>query len=157
MIVALLAAACSNGGQAPSFSLSSASADPGYWCPGNANNAPYDVHVTVTARNTAPSAVAITGVTTKMTLEDTSGEWLEKAGDSYDAGKATFAPASIASGSTATVKVKFQSACTSPAYVVSDKGAAPASYGDYRIVLKVTTSAGTYSVSAGNLHRIVAA
>lgn len=151
LLVTVFAAACSSG-QPATFSLTSASGDSGYWCPGGANNAPYDVHVNVAVRNGTSSAVTITAVSAVMTLVDTGGKWLEKAGDSFDAGNATFAPATVTSGSTATVKVKFQSACTSPAY-----GGGSSSYGDYRITLKVTTSAGSYSISTGNLHRILAA
>lgn len=154
--VALIVAACS-GGQPSTFSLAAASADPSYWCPGNVNNAPYEVHANVTAHNPTSSTVTIKAVGAVMTLVQTSGAWLERAGDSYDAGSATFAPTSVAARSTATIKLTFRSACTSPAYVVSGKGAASASYGDYRVTLTLTTSAGTYSISSRNLHRILAA
>ena len=151
LAVAVTAAACSNG-QPPTFSLASASVDSTYWCPGGANNAPYDVHGTVVAHNGTSSAVSITAVTAQMALVDVSGEWLEKSGDAYDAGAATVSPASLKAHSDATLKIKFQSACTSPPY-----GTGPASYGDYRITLRVVTSAGSMSISSSNLHRILAA
>lgn len=103
-------------------------------------------------RNGTSSTVAITGVTAQMTLEHIGGTWLEKVGDAYDAGAASFTPATVKAASAATLKVKFQSACTSPAY-----GTGASSYADYRVTLHVTTSAGSYSISSGNLHRILAA
>jgi hypothetical protein len=151
LAVVVVAAACSSG-QSATFTLGSASVDATYWCPGNANNAPYDVHATVAVHNGTSSAVAITSVTAQMALVDVSGTWLEKTGDAYDAGAATFTPTSVKTGSNATLKVKFQSACTSPPY-----GSGPASYGDYRITLRVITSAGSHSIAAANLHRILAA
>lgn len=150
-MLAIVAASCS-GGQPSTFSLTSASADPTYRCPGGANNQPYDLHATVGVRNGTSSAVTITGIDARMTLKDVSGDWLEKVGDAYDAGAASFTPGSVKPGSTAKLQVKFESACTSPAY-----GSGPLSYGDYRITLRVTTSAGAYTISAANLHRIVAA
>ncbi len=147
----IVAASCS-GGHTSTFSLTSASADPTYRCPGGANNAPYDVHATVGVRNSTSSVVTIKGVNAEMTLKDVSGSWIEKVGDAYDAGAASYSPGTVKPGSTATLNVKFQSACTSPVY-----GSGPTSYGDYRITLRVITSAGTYTISAANLHRIVAA
>ena len=150
-ILPIVAASCS-GNQPSTFRLTSASADPAYRCPANANNVPYDVHATVGVRNGTASVVTIKGVKAEMTLKDVSGDWLEKVGDAYDAGAASFTPGRVKPGSTATLQVKFASACTSPAY-----GSGPTSYGDYRITLRVTTSAGTYTISTTNLHRIVAA
>ena len=151
MLAVIVAAACS-GSQPSTFGLSSASTDPTYWCPGNANNAPYDVHASISMRNGTPSTVTITAVTALMTLEHVGGMWLEKVGDAYDAGTASFAPTTVKGGSNATLKVKFRSACTSPAY-----GTGESSYADYKITLRVTTSAGSYSISSANLHRILAA
>ena len=103
-------------------------------------------------RNGTASKVTISGISAQMTLEDVGGAWLEKVGDAYVAGAATFSPATVNAGSDATVKVKFRSACTSPAY-----GSGASSYADYRVTLRVTTSAGSYSISSANLHRILAA
>ncbi len=151
LLLVIVAGGCSSS-QPSTFSLTSASADPTYWCPGNANNAPYDVHASISIRNGTPSTVTITGVTAQMTLERIGGTWLEKVGDAYDAGAASYTPATVKPASAATLKVKFQSACTSPAY-----GTGASSYADYRVTLRVTTSAGSYSISSANLHRILAA
>ena len=151
LVVVIVAVACSSS-RPSTFSLTSASADPTYWCPGNTNDAPYDVHASISMRNATQSTVTITGVTAQMTLEHVGGAWLEKVGDAYDAGAASFAPATVKAGSGATLKVKFQSACTSPAY-----GTGTSSYADYRVTLRVATSAGSYSISSANLHRILAA
>jgi hypothetical protein len=151
LAVVLLASACS-GGQPSTFALGPAAADPTYWCPGNARNAPYDVHATVSAHNGTSSAVTIIAITAQMTLQDVDGTWLEKTGDSYNAGVASFTPRTVKAGGSQTIAVKFQSACTSAAY-----GAGGSSFGDYRITLHIATTAGSYSISAGNLHRILAA
>lgn len=151
LLTAALAGACTSS-QPSTFSLTSAAADPTYWCPGNANDAPYDVHATVGVRNGTSSAVTITGVDVRMTLERVSGSWLEKVGDAYDAGSASFSPPTIGARSDATLKVKFRSACTSPAY-----GPGASRYGDYSVTLRVTTTAGSYSITASDLHRILAA
>ncbi len=148
----LLVSACTNSSAPPSFALVSARTDPAYWCPGNANNAPYDVHATVDAHNGTASPVTIESATASMTLQDVSSTWLEKAGEVYDAGAATFTPATIAPRSSAKLSVTIHSACTSPAY-----GSSNSSYGDYRVTMRFTTSAGAYSISAANLHRILAA
>lgn len=147
LIVVFLTFACS--GQPSTVVLANASVDPTHWCPGNANNAPYDVHATVGVHNGTSSTVTIDTVTATMALQAVGGEWLEKTGEVYDAGAAAFAPASVRAGGDATLKVTIHSACTSPAY-----GTGPGSFGDYRINMRIATSAGTYSISTGNLHRI---
>lgn len=147
----MVAGACS-GSQPSTFSLTSASTDATYWCPGHASNAPYEVHASVSVHNGTSSTVSIKGVTAQMTLEHIGGTWLERVGDAYDAGAASFTPASVKPESATTLKVTFQSACTSPAY-----GTGASSYGDYKVTLHVTTSAGSYSIASANLHRILAA
>ncbi len=151
VLAVMVASACSSS-QPSTFTLTSASTDATYWCPGHANNAPYDVHASISVHNGNSSAVAITGVTAQMTLEHIGGTWLEKVGDAYDAGAASFTPATVKPGSGTTLKIKFKSACTSPAY-----GTGASSYGDYKVTLRVTTSAGSYSIASANLHRILAA
>ncbi len=146
-----LGAACSNG-QPSTFNLTAADTDSSYWCPGGANNAPYDVHATVDVHNGTSSPVTIKSMTAQMTLEAINGAWLEKVGSTYDAENISFAPGSVGARSNATLKVTIPSACTSAKY-----GASTSSYGDYRVTLHVTTSTGSYSVTASNLHRILGA
>jgi hypothetical protein len=153
-IIAILAAAlwitaCS--GQASTFALTSADVDATYSCPAGANNAAYDLHANVQAHNATSSTVTIKSVTADMTLNATKGSWLEKIGDKYDAGAAKFTPVKVAPGATTTLKVIASSACTNV------KAANGESYGDYRVTIHVATSAGSYSISSKNLHRIVAA
>jgi hypothetical protein len=93
--------------------------------------------------------VTIRSVTAQMTLVAVQGAWLEKVGDRFDAGTATFSPGTVGAGSTATVAVTFGSACTSDRY---ESGGS--SRGDYSVTMSLVTSAGTYSVTAKNQHEI---
>lgn len=143
-------AGCSGGSS--SFAVSDATADPTYWCPGSASNAPYDLHATVHLDNPTTSSVKVSGVTAEMTLSAVKGPWIEKVGEVYNAGDAAFAPSAVAPKSNTTMHVTIHSACTSPAY-----GDSSASYGDYKVTLHIKTSTGSYSISASNLHRILTA
>jgi hypothetical protein len=150
ILAVLLMAACSSSNQ-PTFTLISASVDPTYYCPGGANNAPYDLHATILLHNGTGSPVTIDTVTARMTVASIKGPWLEKVGDHYDAGKSQFAPATVASGSNATLNVTIPSACTSGRY-----GTGTSSSADYRVTIHLATSAGNFAVTAGNEHEIVA-
>lgn len=151
-LLAVLAciAACSSG--SPTFSLDSASVDQTYFCPGGASNAPYDLHATVQAHNGTGKTVTIDSITAQMTLAAVTGDWLEKLGDRYDAGDAKFEPATIAPGATTPLKITIASACTSGPY-----GTGVSSSADYNVTIRVTTSAGTFSITSANQHEIVAA
>jgi hypothetical protein len=155
LIVPLVAAACLTAAcssTSPTFTLNGAAVDPTYFCPGGANDAAYDLHATISAHNGTSKAVTIESVTAQMTLTTVKGDWLEKAGSHYDAGSAHFTPLAVAPGSTTTLKVTIPSACTSNKY-----GGSSSSYGDYQVSMKVTTSAGAFTVTAANLHEIIAA
>ena len=148
---ACLLAACS-GSQPSTFAVTGASVDPTYWCPGGANNAKYDLHATVNVRNGTSHEVSIQSVTAVMTLAAVQGSWLEKVGDRFDAGIATFSTNSVAAGASASLKVVIPSACTSDKY-----GGNTSSAGDYAVTLRVVTSAGAFAVTAQNQHEIRAA
>jgi hypothetical protein len=154
--VAAAAAACiltaCSSSQPSNFAVTSASVDPSYWCPGGANNAKYDLHATVNVRNETGHDVSIESVTAVMTLAAVQGSWLEKVGDRYDAGSATFSPSTVGAGSSAALKAVIPSACTSDKY-----GAATSSYGDYSVKIRIVTSAGPFSITAQNQHQIRAA
>jgi hypothetical protein len=150
MVLCLLAA-CSPG-QPSSFAVTGASVDPTYWCPGGADNSPYDLHATVYVRNGTSTTVTVRSVTAQMQLTAVRGAWLEKVGDRYDAGSATFTPTTVAAGSTVALEVTIRSACTSDRY---ESGGA--SYGDYAVSMHLVTSAGAFSVTAQNRHEIRAA
>ena len=156
MAVATAAAACllaaCSGSQPSTFAVTGASVDPTYWCPGGANNAKYDLHATVNVRNGTSHEVSIQSVTAVMTLAAVQGSWLEKVGDRFDAGTATFSTSSVAAGASASLKVVIPSACTSDKY-----GGNTSSAGDYAVTLRVVTSAGAFAVTAQNQHEIRAA
>ena len=145
-----LAAACSS--HPTTFSLTGASVDPQYWCPGGAKNASYDLHATIDARNGTSKAVTINSVTAELTLTAVKGAWLEKIGDRYDAENVKFEPAGVAAGSSATIKVTIPSACTSGNY-----GSTLSSSGEYRVTMRVSTSIGVHAITASNQHKILAA
>jgi len=148
---ACLAAACSNG-QPSTFTVTNASVDPTYWCPGGANNAAYDLHATIDVRNGTSKSVTIDSATAELKLVAVKGNWLEKIGDRYDTSKVSYSPTSVDGGSSAAVKVTIPSACTSGKY-----GASASSYGDYEVTVHLTTSAGVFSITAKNQHQILAA
>ena len=141
-------AGCSSG-QTPTFQVTGASVDPTYWCPGGAANAKYDVHATVNVHNGTGSAVSIQSINAEMKLVAVQGVWLEKVGDVYDAGSATFSPSTVGPGSTTPVNVTITSACTSDRY---ESGGS--SHGDYSVTLHLVTSAGRFSVTTQNQHQI---
>lgn len=151
LILASLTAACSSS-QPQTFSVTGASVDPTYFCPGGSNNARYDLHATVGVRNGTSKAVTIASISAAMTLVAVQGAWLEKVGDRYDAGDAMFTPHSVAAGSTAKIDVTITSSCTSNKY---ESGGS--SRGDYAVAINLVTSAGSFSVTAQNHHVIAAA
>jgi hypothetical protein len=135
----------------PTFSVSNAIADYIYTCPAGADNAPYPLHVSVDAHNPTSSAVAIRSVKVALKLDEVKGSWLEKVGDTYDAGSATFTPGSIAAGAAKSLLVTASSACTR-----AKSSATGPSYGEYLVTLHIETSAGSYTLVTTNRHRLVA-
>jgi hypothetical protein len=145
-----VAAACSS--DSPAFVLTSAKVDPTYFCPGGANNAPYDLHAKVQVHNGTTRTVTVNSISAQMVLASVKGGWLEKVGDRYDAEGARFTPASIAAGASSSLDVTIPSACTSGVY-----GSGVSSSGDYRVTIQLNTSAGKYSITSANQHEIIAA
>lgn len=144
-----LISACS--GESPTFSLTNASVDQSFTCPVGANNAPYDLHATIDARNGTSKTVTINSATADLTLEAAKGSWLQKVGDKYDASNVTVSPTTVGSGAKAGLTVTIPSACT------NGKATNGASYGDYRVAVHLATSAGNFSISSKTLHRLIAA
>lgn len=154
-IAAILAAtalsvACSS--STPGVAAGHTTVDATYSCPAGASDARYQVHATSDLHNATSSTVTIRSVTVDMTLKATQGTWGEKVGDRYDAGSASFTPASIAAGRDATLNVTITSACTN-----TKTGTGGKSYGEYQVTLHIDTSAGTITATSANLHRIIAA
>lgn len=147
-VAVVASAGCSSGSQS-TFSLSGASVDQGYTCPVGANNARYDVHGTIDAHNATSNAVSVSSIDATMTLAAVKGGWLEKVGDRYDAGNATFTPASVGAGASTTINVTFSSACTGRI------ASAPVSSGDYMVTFTLSTSAGTFKIDSKDRHSIV--
>jgi hypothetical protein len=146
----VLVAACSTSKPA-TFTLNSASVDTTYYCPGGANNAGYDLHATVNVHNGTSKAVTIDAVTAQMTVASIKGSWLEKVGERYSADGVKFAPDTVAAGEDSSVKLTIPSACTSGKY-----GTGTSSSADYSVTVHLTTSAGTFTITAANQHEIVA-
>lgn len=150
VLALVLVAACSTS-KAATFTLKSASVDATYYCPGGANNAAYDLHATVNVHNGTSKAVTIDAVTAQMTVASIKGSWLEKVGERYSADAVKFAPATVAAGEDSSVKLTIPSACTSGKY-----GSGNSSSADYKVTVHLTTSAGTFTITAANQHEIAA-
>jgi hypothetical protein len=150
VLAVVLASACSSPKPA-TLTLDSASVDPTYYCPGGANNAAYDLHATVRVHNGTSKAITIDAVTAQLTVASVKGSWLQKVGERYNAEGVKFAPATVASGADSSVKLTIPSACTSGKY-----GTGTSSSADYIVVVHLTTSAGTFAITAANRHEIVA-
>jgi hypothetical protein len=150
-VLLLLAGSCTFGSPS-TFTLSNASADPGYSCPRGSHNTYYDIHATVDSHNGTSSSVTIKTVTALLTLAAVHGSWLQQVGSKYDAGQISFGPQVVGAGVDSTLQMTIPSACTNGA-----SAGATASYGEYSITLTVVTSAGTSRVDTKNRHRITAA
>ncbi len=145
-----MGSACTSG---PStFALTQASVDPTHWCPGGAKDTPYDLHATIEAHNGTSKTVTIESVNAEMTLASVHGSWLERVGSRYDPGSVPFTPPTLAANSTAVLKITIPSACTSGTYAGEGSSSA-----DYVVTMHVVTSAGAYTITAGNKHEILAA
>jgi hypothetical protein len=148
--ILLLVTGC-GGGSSAEFTLTSATVDANHACLSGSSNALYDVHATIDSHNGKSSAVSISSVSAVMTLAAVQGGWLQPVGYTYDPGTVAFAPDRVGAGSNVALLVTIPSACTNH---VAAGG--PVSYGDYRIALAVTTSAGTFKIESRNRHRIIA-
>jgi hypothetical protein len=129
------------------FSLSNAHVDSEYKCPYPSNEAPYEVHGSIDADNSTTGAVTIKSMAEQDELVATAGEWngpkTAKAGGPIT----NFSPKSIASGAGATIKFSVGFTCT-------NSGPSVTTYGDFTFKFTVVTSAGTYTIDAGNRHRL---
>ena len=150
VVVVLATAACGFLPESP-FTLDNAAVDPTYTCPVASANATYDLHAAIDAHNPTSNQVTIKSVDVVMTLASAQGAWLQAVGEKFDAGKATFTPATVKAGSNATLAATVHSSCTN-----GPKPSKGASYGEYSIEFNVTTSAGTMKVASTNKHRIIA-
>ena len=135
---------CGIGGK---FSLSNAHVDAQYDCPYPSDHLPYAVHATIDASNTLGSTVTIKSLKEDDVLETTSGNWNGPAGVK-DGGPVTdYQPKSVPSGGNATVKFTIGFECT-------NNGGSTRAYGDFSFKFTFDTSAGTFTINAGNRHRL---
>ena len=155
--IAALVITCACSSANPTFSLTGASVDPVYMCPSGASNATYQLHGTITARNSTSHSVTIRSVNAEMRLKAVKGSWLEKVGDRYDAGSVNFEPTSVGAGATTPLIITIPSACTSGTYGTTGSSSGGTSSGEYEVTMHVSTSSGAYSITARNLHEILAA
>ena len=107
------------------------------------------MHGTIDAHNTTSKAVTISTIDATMTLAAVKGGWLEKIGDRYDAGNATFTPDSVGAGANTTISVAFSSACTGRV------AGAPVASGDYAVTFTLSTSAGRFKIDSKDRHQII--
>lgn len=139
-------------GQTSGFTLTGASVDAVFTCPAGSADTPYDIHATVDVQNGTSGTVTIRSAGARLALKKIKGTWLEAVGDEYEASEVTFSPATIAPGAKRSLTVTIPSTCTNP-----KPGAGGASAADYAVTIRLVTSAGTFSTTTGNRHRIVAA
>lgn len=149
-VVTIVLVATSCGGSTAPFTLANAMVDPNHPCTSGSSNAAYDVHATITGRNTTTAAVSISAVSAVMTLAAIHGGWLEPVGSTYTPDKIVVTPDRVGAGATATLNLTIPSACTNLA-----KSPGTVSYADYSVTFRFVTSAGTFTVTSGNRHRIV--
>ncbi len=147
----LLLAACGPWCGPTAFYVVSASSDAMYACPEGATQQPYDVQVTLAADNPTSSDVTITSASAEMVVAAVHGIWQQPDGFKYNAGSVLFSPARVPKGSKTNVTLTIPSACTN-----TSKTGTEDNYADYTVRVTLVTSAGTFTVTCGNKHRILA-
>lgn len=146
-----LTSACAVG-RPSTFALTSASIDPSFTCPVGAADTRYQIAATVNAQNDTSSPVTIRSASARLKLVAVKGAWLEPLGDTYDAAGVTFSPATVAASAKGALRLEIPSSCSN-----GKPGTRGTSYGDYSVDIQLSTSAGTFSITTKNRHRIIAA
>lgn len=129
------------------FALSNARVDSQFDCPNLSDHFPYQVHGSIDASNTLSSTVTIKSIDETDELVATAGEWNGPKNAKAGGPITNFQPKSVASGANTTIKFSVGFVCTS-------SGPGVKTYGDFAFTFKVTTSAGTYTITTGNHHRL---
>lgn len=146
-LVLALAACTPICGIGAKFALTAARVDAQYNCPNGSNRAPYEVHGSIDASNTLSNGVTIKSIDEVDQIVATAGDW-QGSKDAKDSGPVKdFSPKSVGSGNNATIKFTVPFICTS-------SGPNVATYADFAFTFTVKTSAGTYTIAAGNHHRL---
>lgn len=129
---------CGNG----KFNLSNPHIAPtSFACPPNSDNLGYDMQGRVDADNQTGSTVTIKSMATDSVITAIHGKWNGAVGDKSGSSGLPFSPKSVSSGARATLSFKTFWSCTSTA--TRD----PQSYADFKIVLTIVASSGTYRVT----------
>jgi hypothetical protein len=129
------------------FALSSAVVDANYKCPYPATNAPYRVHGSIDADNSTTNGVTIKSMSENDTLVNTVGKWDGPTTAKGSAQVTDFSPKSVASGAKSTIHFSVGFVCT-------NSGPNVTTYGEFTFKFTLVTSAGTYTIDAGNRHRL---
>jgi hypothetical protein len=129
------------------FSLSNARVDSVYTCPDPSTDRPYDVHGSIDVDNFTASNVAIKSMAEQDVLVKTGGNWdgpkTAKASDAVT----NYTPRSINAGDKATVRFSIGFLC-------SNTGAGGGTFGEFSFKFSLVTTNGTYTITAGNNHRL---
>jgi hypothetical protein len=129
------------------FSLTNARVDAEYKCPYPSTDAPYEVHGSIDADNSTTSTVTIKSMTEADELVNTVGDWNGAKGAKGGGPITDYQPKSVGSGQTATIKFTVPFQCT-------NSGPSVTTYGEFSFKFTLVTSSGTYTVDAGNRHRL---
>jgi hypothetical protein len=129
------------------FSLSNARVDSVYTCPNLSNNRPYDVHGSIDVDNSTANRVTIKSMTEMDELVKTGGDWNGPKTAKSGGPITNYEPRSIDAGAGATIRFSVVFDCT-------DSGAGSGTFGEFAFKFTMATSNGTFSISAGNHHRL---
>jgi len=136
---------CGNG----KFNLSHGTLNPtSFTCPLNATDYGYSIKGTFDADNQTNKDITIKSMSTSVTVVKLAGSnWSMSVGDKSGADATEFSPRSIKSGQKTTVSFTTPWSCTDSGNNAVD------TYADFKVVLAMVTSNGTYSVNLPN-HRM---
>jgi hypothetical protein len=130
--------------------LSNARVDSRYTCPKPSTDHPYDVHGSLDVDNGTGNTVTIKSVSEADELVDVHGGWnIGEVGTKSEDPVDSFSPKSVKSGDKSTIRFVIKFTCTDNGVVAGD------TYGDFTFKYTVATSAGTFTITSGNKHRLV--
>ncbi len=128
--------------------MTNARVDPSFSCPDPATDFPYDVHVSIEVDNGTGQNVTITSISEEDTNVAVHGNWTGTLGVKGGGSIADFSPATIKSGTKATLKFTVGFNCT-------DSGPSTDTYGDFTFKFTIVTSAGMFTLNGANQHRLL--
>jgi hypothetical protein len=128
--------------------VANARVDPTYSCPNPSNKFSYDVHGTMDVNNSTSNTLTIKSMSEVDTLVAVHGSWtIGSLGEKFGGPIDIFSPKSIKPGDKATIKFTIKFDCT-------NSGPSTSTYGDFDFKFTVVTSAGTFTLSGANQHRL---